>query len=180
MFRATLTLWLVSVPSLLAAQPPDPPVLEKGGVAPTVGVIEGVRGDKLVVRQTVFLPAQRTRSRPVTETITEDGQERQVTKNIQETYTVMEKKTVSAEILLDYVRAFDLDGKPIPTAQLSRLYARPGLALIAIVGSPVDPAYLRIARDGVPLIALPVQAPAKAVPMALPPPATEAPPPPAP
>lgn len=138
----------------------DDPVLRPGGVPPEIAVIEGVRGDSLVVRQTAMLPTTRTRERPVSETITDpDGQRRVVTRTVQETYTVMVPRTMMLQYPLAGVRVFDTNGKAIPTERLARLYARPGLALVANEGVPVDPAYLKIARDGVPLIALPLPPP---------------------
>lgn len=177
---AAITLGLCAVPAVALAQAPshtlpaasyapsptDGPILQKGGGPPMIIVIEGIRGNRLITRQTGMMPVAKTRTRPVVETVTdENGQQRQMTKYVQETYTVMVPNTIKVEFPMAGVQAFDTNGRPITPDQLVRLYPRSGLALMAMPGMPVDPAYLKIARDGVPLVALPRPVPGEPVKM---------------
>lgn len=171
-------------PGPFAASPTtrEVPPLADGGDAPRIGVVEGVRDGQLLVQRISIM----TRQRPTTVTVAVpkivDGTT--VIENVAQTRYVNESvkhKDVQAYDLTK-VRAFDVYGNPIPAERLVQLYASPRLALLSENGQPVDPAYLRVARDNVPLICLPPSLPWKvepvaAAPVAMPPAAPVMPPP---
>jgi hypothetical protein len=164
---------------------PERPIFASGGMPPSIGVVEEVRSGKLMFRQTHLVPFSASRRVPVTKTVVVDGKEQQQTEYRDETITKMKTVPVVTAYELADVRAFDTNSKPIPSDQLPRLFARPGMVLFANPNiHPVDPAYLKIAKDGTPFPALVPKAPPPAATPALrgvpvqpaPAPATTAPP----
>lgn len=147
------TLFLAS--ATLAQEPPaEPEILVGGGMPPSIGVVEGMQNGKLIFRQTVSKPATATRTKPVTEKVEIDGQVQEKTVYKTEQYTKMVTESVSLPVELSNVRVFDTNGVPIAASRLPVVFTRPRIVLFAPPGVQVDPAYLKVAKEGTPFIAL--------------------------
>lgn len=155
---------LVFASAAMAQAPPGVPqapsktlvVFEAGGMAPAIGIVDGVQGKNLKFRLSLLMPKQQTRNVTSTRKVVEDGKEREVTETVPQTYTLMKPSPVSNEIPLANVLVFGSDAKPIPADQLPGLFARPRMVLFMYSGSAaVDPSYLKIAKDGTPFLVIP-------------------------
>lgn len=186
MVRSTVCASVFFLASTALAQeaPPEPQILVAGGMAPDISVVEGLENGHLILRQTQVEPATATRTRPVTEKVIIDGKEEERTKHVQETYTTL--VTLSSQVKFDLanIRAFDTNGVPIAASRFPAIFARPRIILLALPGMQVDPAYLKVAKDGTPFVALlslplPTPAPAPVPAPAAAPPAAPTPAPPA-
>jgi hypothetical protein len=156
---------LVFASAAMAQAPPGVPlapsnkpvVFEAGGTAPAIGVVDGVQGADLMFRQNVYTLTKETRNVQITRKIVEDGKEREVTETVPQTFNVMKPRAVSSPYPLAKVLVFDSDAKPIPAERVPGLFARPRMVLwsMSAASPPVDPGFLKLARDGTPFVVLP-------------------------
>lgn len=130
-----------------------PEVLVQGGFPPTIGVVEGVQGSRLILRHLDVRPTQETQKVPVTKRVVVDGREQEQTEYKDETFTRLRPVTAPFACELADIMAFDTDGQPIPPEVLATMFPRPRMVLMTFPGFPVDPAYLKLARDGTPFLA---------------------------
>jgi hypothetical protein len=160
------------IPLAVIAQPSQPgeaataegagrPDLQPGGHAPWIMVIEGIDADgKLTVRDEQFVPIQETVTveKPARETVEEDGQRKEVTRYLTEeqTRTRMVWRSVRHPYDLSEIRVYDRDGRAVTgEAEIRRWLGRPGMVLGTFAQfCPIDPAYLKLGRPGVPLVVL--------------------------
>src|SRR5262249_44726241 len=107
--------------------------------------------------------------KPVVEKVMVNGKEQERTRMVMETYVRPVAISTDQAHDLASIRAFDTNGALIPTSRLAGLFPKPRMVLLGTAGVPVDPAFLKIARDGTPFIVVP--APAQVFPAPAQPPA---------
>lgn len=127
------------------------PALKKNGAVPRFLVIEGFQDGHVKVRKE---SKKKIGFYERTIRTTRDNSTMSRSNDRLETllWPVEESAFETISIPLEGIAGYEADGKPIPTEKLERMYTRPGLALYTVPGHPVDPAFLKATREGVPLI----------------------------
>ncbi|HTU16626.1 MAG TPA: hypothetical protein VMG10_01075 [Gemmataceae bacterium] len=145
----TLTLLTLAL-SLPAAPAPAPKMERPKGLAPRVVMIELGDEGKLKILE---IASRMVQVQKVVTAKTADGKERQVTRTVMVPVFQQMIRTVD----LDGVRVFGVNGKKIETKEVRKQLAKPMPALVSVDGNPVDPFYLRVAREGTLVLVIPPQ-----------------------
>jgi hypothetical protein len=99
--------------------------------------------------RTEYVPEQRQR------TVQVGGQVQTVT----ETVVVPVQRTFERKLSGEGVEIYGVDGKKMGPEDVRKLARRTVPALVSADGKPVDPFYLRVAREGTPVIVVPTKGP---------------------
>jgi hypothetical protein len=130
---------------VLAAPAPDPVV--PAGPPPQLAVVHLTRDGDLVQRAVVAVAVPVLREK----TIIVKGKEVKVT----EAATMVEYRTEERTTKVRGLEAYDTAGKLIPAERLPELLARDTLVLISADGKKLDPACLRVIKEGTLILVLP-------------------------
>jgi hypothetical protein len=132
---------------VLAAPAPETPL--PTGPAPQLAVVRLNSDGNLVQRVTVEVAKEVLRE--IKKTI--DGREVVV----QQKFIIIEQTFVDEARAGKGLAAFDATGKQVPADRLPGLLAKDTLVLISADGNKLDPAYLRVIKDGTLVLVLPRQ-----------------------
>jgi hypothetical protein len=136
-----MTSTFLTVALLLPAAPAPVPkaTLPKGPPPRIVSAsIDSEGGFQFVEVSTKHVPQQRTRE------VVEGGQVRRVTETVMVPVTRMIQRKVDSE----NVEVYGVDGKKIAPDEVRKLAGKTLPVLVSSDGKPVDPFYLRLAREG--------------------------------
>lgn len=121
----------------------DQPAIAEGGWPPEMRVVEGVRGDEVLVR---FHMLRLEGEEPLRNEA--GGDDKSGASRFKSGMTISKVHPIP----LGDFKAFDLEGKPIPPEKLKGMFTRPTVVLYGTQGIPVAPVFLKAARQGTVLL----------------------------
>lgn len=136
---------------LPAAPAPAPKAAPPKGPPPRVVAVSVDAEGAPVITHTRTQSAQRQ----VVRTVLVGG----VAQNVTETVNVAVPVTVLLRLDGEGVEVYGTDGKRIDPKDVRKLIPRAMPVLVSADGKPVDPFYLRVAREGTPVIVVPAKEP---------------------
>jgi hypothetical protein len=151
-----MTNMLLTLAILLPAAPaPAPKDTKPKGPPPQVVMISGGSGMlEILQTQTVqkSVPQQRTRQVQVGQ------QTRTVTETVMVSVSFPVQQVIRVSLDDNGVQVYGADGKKIDPKDVGKRVAKPVAALLSADGKPVDPFYLRLAREGTLVFVVPAAA----------------------
>ena len=138
------------------------PVLVTGGCVPQFGVVEGIKDGKLLVREPGNVPTLVSKRYSMVLKRPKQVDGHNVTQSVKETY--YDSTLIYDKVLNSYdpltVQVYDVNGTPIAQERWTNLFAKPCIVLITRndldILKEIDPAYLKVVGDSVPLVVLPM------------------------